>query len=45
MPEALRERINRNGGGVIASLNLTKDKLIAKISSRLKIAGGGNTDQ
>jgi hypothetical protein len=39
------ERINRNGGGAIASLNLTEDELIAKITSRLKIAGGGNTDQ
>jgi hypothetical protein len=39
------ERINRNGGGTIASLHLTEDELIAKITSRLKIAGGGNTDQ
>jgi hypothetical protein len=39
------ERINRNGGRTIASLHLTEDELIAKITSRLKIAGGGNTDQ
>jgi hypothetical protein len=38
------ERINHNGGGVIVSLNLMKDELIAKITSWLKIAGGGNTD-
>jgi hypothetical protein len=30
---------------VIAGLNLTEDELIAKITSRLKFAGGGNTDQ
>jgi hypothetical protein len=39
------EQINRGGGSTIASLNLTEDELIAKITSRLKIAGGGNTDQ
>jgi hypothetical protein len=39
------ERINRDGDSAIASLNLTEDELIAKITSRLKIAGGGNTDQ
>jgi hypothetical protein len=39
------ERINLNGGGAITSLNLTEDELIAKISSWLKIVGGGNTDQ
>jgi hypothetical protein len=41
----LEERINLNGGGAITSLNLTEDELIANISSRLKIIGGGNTDQ
>jgi hypothetical protein len=41
----LEERINLNGGSAITSLNLTEDELIAKISSRLKIIGGGNTDQ
>jgi hypothetical protein len=41
----LEERINLNGGGAITSLNLTEDELIAKISSRLKIIGGGNTNQ
>jgi hypothetical protein len=40
-----KERINHDGGSAIASLNLTEDELIAKITSRLKIAGGGNTDQ
>jgi hypothetical protein len=40
-----KERINHDGGSAIVSLNLTEDELIAKITSRLKIAGGGNTDQ
>jgi hypothetical protein len=39
------ERINRGGSSAIASLNLTEDELIPKITSRLKIVGGGNTDQ
>jgi hypothetical protein len=39
-----KERINRNGGGVLASLNLIEDELVSKISWRLKITGGGNTD-
>jgi hypothetical protein len=39
------ERINRGGGNMTASLNLTEDDLIAKITSWLKIAAGGNTDQ
>jgi hypothetical protein len=38
------ERINRNGGGTVASLNITKDELIMKIMSCLKITGGGNTN-
>jgi hypothetical protein len=39
------ERINHGGSSVITSLNLIEDKLISKITSRLKIAGGGNTNQ
>jgi hypothetical protein len=39
----MEERINHNGGGAIASLNLTEDELIMKITSQLKIADGGNT--
>jgi hypothetical protein len=38
------ERINRNGGGTVASLNITKDELIMKLMSCLKITGGGNTN-
>jgi hypothetical protein len=39
------ERINRGGSSTITSLNLMEDELIAKITLRLKIAGGGNTNQ
>jgi hypothetical protein len=37
--------INRGGSSSIASLNLTEDELITKITSRLKIADGGSTNQ
>jgi hypothetical protein len=35
----MEERINRNGGNTIASLNLTKDELVTRVSSRLKVSG------
>jgi hypothetical protein len=38
------ERINRGGGNTVASLNLTEEKLVARLSSRLKIWGNGGSD-
>jgi hypothetical protein len=35
------ERINRNNGKSIASLNLTEDELVVRLSSRLKTSGNG----
>jgi hypothetical protein len=39
------ERINRNQGKSVASLNLTKDELVARLSSRLKMSGNGSGDR
>jgi hypothetical protein len=39
------ERINRNQGKSVASLNLTEDELVARLSSRLKMTGNGGGDQ
>jgi hypothetical protein len=39
------ERINRNNGKSIASLNLTEDELVALLSSRLKTSGNGGGDR
>jgi hypothetical protein len=39
------ERINRNAGKSIASLNLTEDELVARLSSRLKVPGNGGSDR
>jgi hypothetical protein len=38
------ERINRNNGKSIASLNLTEDELVARLSSCLKTSGNGGGD-
>jgi hypothetical protein len=39
------ERINRNNGNTVASLNLTEDELVARLSSRLKLSGNGGGDR
>jgi hypothetical protein len=39
------ERINRNQGKPVASLNLTEDELVARLSSRLKMTGNGGGDR
>jgi hypothetical protein len=39
------ERINRNNGKSIASLNLTEDELVAWLSSHLKTSGNGGGDR
>jgi hypothetical protein len=39
------ERINRNQGKSVASLNLTEDELVARFSSRLKMTGNGSDDR
>jgi hypothetical protein len=39
------ERINRNQGKSVASLNLTEDELVARLSSRLKMTGNGDGDR
>jgi hypothetical protein len=39
------ERINRNNGKSIASLNLMEDELVARLSSRLKTSGNGGGDR
>jgi hypothetical protein len=39
------ERINRNNDKSIASLNLTEDELVARLSSRLKMSGNGGGDR
>jgi uncharacterized membrane protein YgcG len=39
------ERINRNNGKSIASLNLKEDELVARLSSRLKMSGNGSGDR
>jgi uncharacterized membrane protein YgcG len=39
------ERINRNQGKSVASLNLTEDELVAWLSSRLKMTGNGGSDR
>jgi uncharacterized membrane protein YgcG len=39
------ERINRNQGKSVASLNLTEDELVARLSSRLKMMGNGGGDR
>jgi hypothetical protein len=39
------ERINRNNGKSIASLNLTEDELVAQLSSRLKTLGNSGGDR
>jgi hypothetical protein len=39
------ERINRNQGKSVASLNLTEDELVVRVSSRLKVSGNGGGDR
>jgi hypothetical protein len=39
------ERINRNAGKSIASLNLMEDELVARLSSRLKVTGNGGSNR
>jgi uncharacterized membrane protein YgcG len=39
------ERINRNQGKSVASLNLTEDELVARLSSHLKMTGNGGGDR
>jgi hypothetical protein len=39
------ERINCNQGKSVASLNLTEDELVARLSSRLKMTGNGGGDR
>jgi hypothetical protein len=39
------ERINRNNGKSIASLNLTEDELVARLSSHLKMSDNGDGDR
>jgi hypothetical protein len=39
------ERINRNGGNTIASLNPTEDELVARLSSRLKVSCNCTNDR
>jgi hypothetical protein len=39
------ERINRNQGKSVASLNLTEDELVARLSLRLKMTGNGGGDR
>jgi uncharacterized membrane protein YgcG len=39
------ERINRNQGKSVASLNLTEDELVVQLSSRLKMTGNGGSDR
>jgi uncharacterized membrane protein YgcG len=39
------ERINRNQGKLVASLNLTEDELVVRLSSRLKMTGNGGGDR
>jgi hypothetical protein len=40
-----KERVNHNQGKSVASLNLTKDELVARLSSRLKMTGNGGGDR
>lgn len=42
--KATEERHNFGGTGSVASLNLTEDKLVARISSRLHLNGSGNNN-
>jgi hypothetical protein len=37
-----KERINRNNGYMVAGLSLTEDELVARLSSHLKLSGGGD---
>ncbi|KAJ1282550.1 hypothetical protein BS78_03G060800 [Paspalum vaginatum] len=39
--KATEERHNHGGANSIASLNLTEDELVARLSSRLQLSGGG----
>jgi hypothetical protein len=39
------ERINRNAGKSIASLNLTEDELVVQLSSRPNVSGNGGLDR
>jgi hypothetical protein len=39
------ERMNRNQGKSVASLNLTEDELVALLSSRLRMTGNGGGDR
>jgi hypothetical protein len=39
------EQINRNNGKSIASLNLTEDELVARLSAHLKTSGNGGGDR
>jgi hypothetical protein len=43
--KASEERINRNGGNTVAALNLTKDKLVARLPSCLKVSGNSRSDR
>jgi hypothetical protein len=37
--------MNRGNGNTVATLNLMEDKFVARLSSRLKLSGGGSSDQ
>jgi hypothetical protein len=39
------ERINRNAGKSIVSLNLAEDELVAQLSSHLKVSGNNGSDR
>jgi hypothetical protein len=39
------ERMNRNNCNTVASLNLSEDELVVRLSSRLKLSGSGGGDQ
>jgi hypothetical protein len=41
----LKERINCNDMNTVASLNLTDDELVTRVSSRLKVSGNGGPDR
>ncbi|KAJ1257158.1 hypothetical protein BS78_K195100 [Paspalum vaginatum] len=42
--KATEERHNLGGSNSIASLNLTEDELVARLSSRLQLTGGGGSN-
>jgi uncharacterized membrane protein YgcG len=39
------ERMNRNNSNTVASLNLSEDELVVRLSSRLKLSGNGGGDR